>query len=74
MFDCVYTDFQIKVQIRAAEHSIEPGTFLYLSHPKKIDVTSGLIGAQQPVSAKSNDGVWVRHDFFGFLSHRYQEL
>ena len=48
--------------------------FLYLNHPTKIDVTSGLIGTQQPVSAKSNDGVWVRHDFFGFLSHRYQEL
>ena len=48
--------------------------FLYLNHPTKIDVTSGLIGTQQPVSAKSNDGVWVRHDFFGFLSNRYQEL
>ena len=48
--------------------------FLYLNHPTKIDVASGLIGAQQPVSAKSNHGVWVRQDFFGFLSHRYQEL
>ena len=48
--------------------------FLYLNHPTKIDVTFGQIGAQQPVSAKSNDGVWVRHDFFGFLSHGYQEL
>ena len=48
--------------------------FSYQNRPTKIDVTSGLIGTQQPVSAKSNDGVWVRHDFFGFLSHRYQEL
>ena len=50
--------------------------FLYLNHPTKIDVTSGQIGAQQPVSAaaKSNDGVRVRHDFFGFLSPPYQEL
>ena len=48
--------------------------FSYLNHPTKVDVTSGQIGAQQPVSAKSNDGVRVRHDFFGFLSHPYQEL
>ena len=41
---------------------------------KKIDVTSGLIDSQQPVSAKSNHGVWVRHDFYGFLSHQSQEL
>ena len=40
--------------------------FSYQNHPTKIDVTSGLIGTQQPVSAKSNDGVWVRHDLFGF--------
>ena len=42
---------------------------LYLNHPSKIDVTSDQIGAQQPLSAKSNDGARVRHDFFGFLSH-----
>ena len=48
--------------------------YSYQNHPTKIDLTSGQIGAQQPVSAKSNDGVWVRHDFFGFLSHQYQEL
>ena len=48
--------------------------FSYQNHPTKIDVTSGQIGTQQPVSAKSNDDVWVRHDFFGFFSHRYQEL
>ena len=35
MFDCVYTDFQIKVQIRAAEHSIEPGTFFVSESSKK---------------------------------------
>ena len=46
--------------------------FLYLNHPTKIDVTSGQIGAS--AAAKSNDGVRVRHDFFGFLSHQYQEL
>ena len=40
--------------------------FSYQNHPTKIDVTFGLIGTQQPVSAKSNDGVWVRHDLFGF--------
>ena len=38
---------------------------LYLNHPTKLDVTSGQIGAQQPVSAKSNDealqgGFWCR--------------
>ena len=48
--------------------------FLYLNHPTKVDVTSGQIGAQQPLLAKSNDGVRVGHDFFGFLSHQYQEL
>ena len=48
--------------------------FSYQNQPTKIDVTSGQIGAQQPVSAKLNDGVWVRHDFSGFFSHRYQEL
>ena len=48
--------------------------FAYQNHPTKVDVTSGQICAQQPASAKSNDGVRVRHDFFGFLSHRYQEL
>ena len=48
--------------------------FSYLNHPTKVDVTSGQIGAQQLVSAKSNDGIRVRHDFFGFLSHPYQEL
>ena len=53
---------------------VSPALFLYLNHPTKIDVTSGQIGAQQPVSAKSSDGVRVRHDFFGFLSHQYQEL
>ena len=47
---------------------------LYLHQLTKSDVTSGQIGAQQPLSAKSNDGVRVRHDFFGFLSHQYQEL
>ena len=58
------------------QHSIRPSTFffLYLNHPTKLDVTSGLIGAQKPVSAKSNHGVWVRHDFYGFLSHPCQEL
>ena len=48
--------------------------FSYQNHPTKINVTSGLIGAQEPVSAKSNHGVWVRHDFYGFLSHQCQEL
>ena len=48
--------------------------FSYQNHPTKVDVASGQIGAQQSVSAKSNDGVRVGHDFFGFLSHQYQEL
>ena len=48
--------------------------FSYQNHPTKVDVTSGQIGAQQPVSAKSNDGVPVRLHFFGFLSHQYQEM
>ena len=47
---------------------------IFVSESSKIDVTSGQIGAQQPVSAKSNDGLWVRHDFYGFLSHQCQEL
>ena len=48
--------------------------FLYNNHPTKIDVTPGQFGVQQPVSAKSNYGVWATHDFSGFLSHQHQEL
>ena len=43
---------------------------LHLNQLTKSDVTSGQIGAP----AKSDDGVRVRHYFFGFLSHQYQEL
>ena len=50
------------------EHSIRPSTFWYLN-PNWRHIRS-----QQPVSAKWNDGVWVRHDFYGFLSHQCQEL
>ena len=53
---------------------MEPGAgektlqiFSFHNHGTKIiDVTSGQIGAQQPVSVKLNNGVWVRPDFFEF--------